>query len=53
MALCCLHQELAEHVATYASPIKSKGRFDEEPAVAPGLHFFLLAFSSLGMGPHR
>jgi hypothetical protein len=51
--VCSLHQELAVHLATYASPIKSKGGSDEEPAGAPGLRFLPLAFSSFGMGPRR
>ena len=51
--VCSLHQEHAEDLVTYASPIKSKGGSDEEPAGASGLRFLLLAFSSLGMGPRR
>jgi hypothetical protein len=51
--VCSLYQELAKHSATYASPIKSKGRSDEEPAGAPGLRFLPLASSSLGMGPRH
>jgi hypothetical protein len=50
---CSLHKEQAGHLATYASPIKSKGGSDEEPAGAPGLRFLPLAFSSWGMGPRR
>jgi hypothetical protein len=34
---------------TYASPIKSKGGSNEEPAGALGLRFLPLAFSSLGI----
>jgi hypothetical protein len=49
--VCSLHQEQAEHLATYASPITSKGGSDEEPKGAPGLLFLPLAFSSLGMEP--
>jgi hypothetical protein len=51
--VCSLQQKLAEDLASYASPIKSKGGSDEEPAGAPGLRFLPLAFSSFVMGPRR
>jgi hypothetical protein len=53
VGVCSLHQELVEHLATYAPPMKSKGGSDEEPSGAPGLRFLPLAFSSFGIGPRR
>jgi hypothetical protein len=51
--VCSVYQELAGHLATYASPIKSKGELHEEPAGAPGARFLPLAFSSLNMKPRH